>query len=317
MKSLQLYRHANLLAGFFVASALIIFGMGTFVLLYKKGLFERTYELQACFDSGLGLRQGTDVQFNGVKIGRVQRVELVPVEAGPHRAGRVMLVLNIARKYQDFLTRFSVAYAERDKNLVSDRVINIETTRPGGQILQPGETLRVTDSRDIESVIGWMSRLTEKMDHLVDNIGKVVTASRDTNTSVGAMLGSRVMYDRILSDLSHLDQGITEGRHVLTRINRLGDTLYQHTGPLLARADTTSLRLQRTADEAERLGAKANAIADQSQVVLQRLDQVLIQGSGKLDQAGDVMDAISRLWFIRSKLEPPREFPALLNTADP
>jgi phospholipid/cholesterol/gamma-HCH transport system substrate-binding protein len=314
---LQLHKHVNLLAGFFVASALIVFGVGTFVLLYKNGMFNLRYTLNATFDSGLGLRQGTDVQYNGVKIGRVEAVELVPVATDSKRAGRVLLRLRIDRRYQEFLTQHSVAYAERDKNLVSDRVVNIETPRRGGFALADGDTVRVTDSRDIETLIGGITRLMGKMDDLLNNIGEVVRMSRDTASTVGAMLGSRVLYDQFLLGIAHTDTAVREGRRVLSRVDRLGDTLHSHLGTLLARADTTSGSLQRTAQEAERLGVKANALADQGDVLLRRVDQILLEGSGKLDQAGDLMDAVSRLWFIRSKLEPPKEFPVLLNTAGP
>src|SRR3990172_3308664 len=127
MKGFPWHRHADLLTGFFVASGLIVFGTGGFLYLYQKGLFNLTYALHAAFDSGLGLRQGADVQFNGVKIGRVETVELLPVSAGPDRAGKVLLGLAIERRYREFLTEHSAAYAERDKNLVSDRVVNLET----------------------------------------------------------------------------------------------------------------------------------------------------------------------------------------------
>ncbi len=303
MKSLQLHRHVNLLAGFFVASGLIVFGVGGFVFLHQKGLFNLTYTLHASFASGLGLRQGTDVQFNGVKIGRVETVELMPVSAGARRAGHVLLGLTIDRRYREFLTDRSVAYAERDKNLVSDRVINLETPDPGGRRLDNQDTVRVTDARGIETLIGGLTRLLAKVDHLVTDVDEVMRRAGDPNATLGAMLGSRELYDRLLSGVAHADTALDQGQRLLGRADHLGDTLYHHVGVLLARADTASMSLQRTMAQAERLGGKANGIADRGDSVLRRADQVLREGSGKLEQAGDLMDAVSRLWFIRSKLD--------------
>ena len=314
---LQLHRHANLLTGFFVASALIVFGVGAFVLMYKNGLFNVSYTLNATFETGLGLRQGTDVQYNGVKIGRVEIVELQPIAMDSSRAGRVLLRLKIDSRYREFITQNSVAHAERDKNLVSDRVVNIETLGFGGRPLEDGDRIKVSDSRDIETMIGGLTNLMVKMDLLLNNVGEIVRLSRDSNTSIGAMLGSRHLYDQLLLGISHTDTAISEGRHVLARVNHLGDTLYGHMGVILDRVDTISIGLQKTTANAENLSVKANALADQGDVLLHRVDQILIDGTGKLDQAGELMNAVSRLWFIRSKLEPPKEFPMLLNTAGP
>ena len=73
---LQLHRHRNLLAGFFVSTAVVTFVVSLIVLFHKKGVFEMQYTLSAVFENGVGLRPGADVLFNGVKIGRVESVNL-------------------------------------------------------------------------------------------------------------------------------------------------------------------------------------------------------------------------------------------------
>lgn len=318
LDKLALARHRNLLAGFFVASALIVFVVMIFALFHKKGVFDIRYTLSAVFDNGVGLRPGADVLFNGVKIGRVETVNLAPGRGGAAAVdGRVVLDLTIDKKYQDFITRRSVAFALRDKNLVSDRVINIETLAHGGEVLKSGDTIAVSDSRDIESVLSGLTKLMGKMDQLINSIDTVVSMSRDRHSTVGAMLGSRELYDRLLAGVNNVDTAVGEGREVLGGLKRLGDTLEASMGGLLAKADSTTAKLVRTADQAEKLSLHANQLADQGEVVLKRLDQIMLQGSGKLEQAGDLMDAVSGLWFIRGKLKTQEEYPVLLNEAGP
>ena len=74
---LQLHRHRNLLAGFFVSTAAITFLVSLAVLLAHKGVFELRYTIAAVFDSGVGLRPGADVLFNGVQIGQVESLNLL------------------------------------------------------------------------------------------------------------------------------------------------------------------------------------------------------------------------------------------------
>lgn len=315
---LELHRHRNLLAGFFVSTAVITFLVSLVVLFAHKGMFELRYTLSAVFDNGVGLRPGADVLFNGVKVGRVESLNLLATSGGKDLAsGKVVLNLNIDRKFQDFITRRSVAFALRDKNLVSDRVVNIETLGPGGDILKGGDTIMVSNSRDIETVLSGLTKLMGKMDVLINSIDEIVVMSKDPKTTVGAMLGSRELYDRLLSGVNNVDTAVTEGRRVLGRVGFMADTLHHSLNDVLARADTASAKLVKTAGETERLGAQANVLASQGETILRRMDQIMLQGSGKLEQAGDLMDAVSSFWFIKGKMAKKGEYPVLLNEAGP
>ena len=104
---------------------------------------------------------------------------------------------------------------------------------------------------------------------------------------------------------------------VLSRVQLLTDTLHVAMGGILARADSTSEKMVRTADQAEKLGVHANQLADQGETLLRRMDQLMLQGSGKIEQAGDLMDAVSGLWFIKGKMAKKGEYPVLMNEAGP
>jgi phospholipid/cholesterol/gamma-HCH transport system substrate-binding protein len=313
----QMHRHRNLLAGFFVSTAAITFVISLILLFHKKGVFEMQYTLSAVFENGVGLRPGADVLFNGVKIGRVESVNLLGHGNIDASSGKVVLNLLIERKYQDFITTRSVAFALRDKNLVSDRVVNIETLGLGGTVLKGGDTLMVSNSRDIESVLSGLTKLMGKMDQLINSIDEIVVKTKDPNTTVGAMLGSRDLYDRLLHGVNNVDTAVSEGRMVLGRVQLLTDTLHLAMGGILARADSTSERLVKTAEEAEKLSVHANVLAGQGETILRRMDQIMLQGAGKLDQAGDLMDAVSSIWFIKGKMEKKKDYPVLLNEAGP
>lgn len=314
---LELHRHKNLLTGFFVVSALITFLILIVVLFEKKGVFELEYKLSAVFENGVGLRPGADVLFNGVKIGRVQSLNLMSQGNRSRTAGKVCLTLIIDKKFQDFITYKSEAFALRDKNLVSDRVVNIESSGPGGLVLQDGDTIRVSESRDIETVITGLTKLMGKMDQLINSIDTVVEMTRDPKTTIGALLGSRDLYDRLLASVNNVDTAVGQGRQVLSRVQLLTDTIHNSLGGFLTRADTTSQRLVRTADQVEKLSMKANVIADDGEAMMRRMDQMMVQGAGKIDQAGDLMDAVSHIWFIRGKVAKQGDYPLLLNEMGP
>jgi hypothetical protein len=166
-------------------------------------------------------------------------------------------------------------------------------------------------------VLSGLTKLMGKMDQLINSIDEIVVKAKDPNTTVGAMLGSRDLYDRLLDGVNSVDTAVGQGRVVLGKVTLLTDTLHLALGGMLARADSTSGKLLRTAEQAEKLSVHANVLAGQSETILRRMDQIMLQGSGKIDQAGDLMNAVSSLWFIRGKMEKKGEYPVLLNEAGP
>jgi len=315
MKNWQWHRHRNLLAGFLVFSSVIIFLVGMVMIFQQKGVFELRYTLNAIFDSGIGLREGADVLFNGVKIGRVESMSLY--RDADKATGRVVLHLTLDRKYQAFITNRSVAFALRDKNLVSDRVVNIETLKPDGIMLEPGDTVAVTDSRDIETVMSGLTSLMGKMDMLINSLEEIVHLSRSPKSTVGALLGSRELYDELLGGVRNMDKAVTESRQVMARANDLGDSLNSGMMSLLRRADTTAFLMIRTAEQAEKLSLHANRLADRGETVLNRVDDLLKDGADQMDKAGDFVEVASGMWPFKGRMPAPEEFPLLLNEAMP
>ncbi len=315
---INLHRHKNLLTGFFVASCLVVFGVALLLLFQKKGVFERRYTILAVFDSGIGLRQGTDVLLNGVHIGQVGNINLYRDPASGTSSGRVVLELIIEKRFQEYITDRSAAFALRDKNLVSDRVINIESLSPGGRILGDGDRIMVSHSRDIESVLTGLTDLMGKTDQLLASIGRVVAMSQDSSSTIGAMLGSRALYDRFFVSLDRLDTVMSQGNDMLAGIHRLEKTVSASAGPMLANADSAIRALQNASIQAEILSINANHLAERGETLLDRVDGILLDGAGKVDQAGELMDAVSQLWFIRGKMRPEvKAYPLLLQEMGP
>ncbi len=311
------HQHKNLLVGFMVTAAAITFLVTLLFLLHRKGVFEIQYRLNAVFESGVGLREGADVQFNGVKIGRVEAVHLFKGDSSWQAMGKVVLRLAIDKKYQGFITDKSVAFALRDKNLVSDRVVNIENLGPSHGHLQDNDTIAVSDSRDIESVLSALTKLMNKTDQLLGRMNQVVQMSLDPHSTVGALLGSRDLYDRFSLSLDRMDTAMGEGKHLFVRLQGLEGKLSATLPSVLSHVDSTAYHLLRTSQEAEKLSTHANLLADQGEGILKKTDHLLSEGAGKLEQAGDLMDAVSQFWFIRHKLEQKGDYPLLSNELGP
>ena len=61
----------NILLGFFVMMGIILFIIGIFLVGSKNEMFQKTFPITARFTNATGLKLGSNVRYNGVKVGIV------------------------------------------------------------------------------------------------------------------------------------------------------------------------------------------------------------------------------------------------------
>ncbi|MFC1584022.1 MlaD family protein [Fibrobacterota bacterium] len=308
-------KHMNLLVGWFVVSALIIMFMAVALYFNFQGIFNPEYRLFAVFENGIGLRKGTAVLYKGVKIGSVKEIGLVVSNGRGEGSGRVIISLSIDAKFKTFITDKSVAYVMRDKNLVSDRVINLESPGWSDNVLEDRDTLKVGSTRDIESVLSSITSLMDQVDGLLVKVDSIIYKVNDPGTTVGAMLGTRELYDKALQGLGNVNQVLEEGALVLHKAKKMEESVNQVLPGMLSNADTTFTSIMNSAGELEKTMGRMDGILDDAEGLVAKVESFLDEGSGTLENADEVMKAVSEFWFVRGKIKKmrAREFPLLGN----
>lgn len=307
----------NLLVGFFVVSSLIILLVVSALVLGTKGIFQPEYQLYSIFESGVGLRRGTAVLFNGVSVGEVKSIVLVP--SSQVGEAHVVLTLNINQEYQSFITSKSKAVVMRDKNLVSDRVINIETPLAGGKMLLNNDTLEVSVSRDIETVINSLSVLTEKVNSLVTQAEMIVGKVNNPKSTIGAMLNSGELYTKIDREISSVSELLGEGKKLLGSANSMSQELENALPKMVTGTDSALTQANQSLGELENMLVRFSSLSQNLEKTLGDVELVIKQGQSELDNAGTLVDAFSDFWFIKGKIKKHKEadIPILLQEGIP
>ncbi len=211
----------------FVGSVILLY-MTLVVGKYQFGT-EKGYLLSAVFESVAGLDEKAAVRMAGVKIGTVERVELVDSHA--------KVVMRIHRDVQ--IKRGSQA-AIKTEGLLGDKFVEIVpvskaggselSSGPGGvgagaggggkpSTLQPGETIQVTVSpSDVDKLIGQLSAISDDIKQVTGSLRQVFGTER----------GARSLED-ILVDLHKTMANIEEfsatlrsdGGELVVRLNEL------------------------------------------------------------------------------------------------
>ncbi len=139
---------SELRVGLFVILGLIVLAVGIFYVT-GSGFLGPKYKIKTFLPEVSGLAPGAPVKLDGVVIGNVDQVQLVPREHGkiPDRLHNIMVGMRIDRKFQNDILTDSTASLVTE-GLLGNRYVNIQRGYTGATIKE-GEAVPAGDVTDI------------------------------------------------------------------------------------------------------------------------------------------------------------------------
>ena len=303
----------------------MIFSLALYHYLNDNGIIKvKEYKLYSKFDKALGLRKGTKVQISGVDVGEISNVKIYidTTKTDTTKQTGVIMEFSIRQEYQQWITDSSSVYAIRDQNLISARVINIDvkidTLRGGikGRVLNDGEYLPAGKAQDIETVIETANELLGRVNRLVDAADELVAKALDTATTMGALFGSRALYDNLNRQLFRLDKITYLGTNVLSKTSFLLDTMKTDVPLLISRANEVTNNVGNLIEDFKPLPNQVTTLLHSMDSTVGRVDHLVTDfgtmttglqdfintTETTLQNADDLMNGISQMWLFRNNI---------------
>lgn len=218
-----------------------------FNFLKGSDLFASSSQYYAVYDNVDGLVVSNPVMLNGLSVGRVKAIDILPA-----RANALLVTIDIDRDIH--LTKTTVA-SLADGGLLGGKLINLG--------IQPGAPLQDEDTLRSETIVGLSTLLQQKAnpvldnaDSLMRNLNIVTSKFKETGTILNQLLGT---VDRTGVTLqATLAENRAALAAMLTNLNALSGSLVQtekELKPLLGKANTfadslQALRLNETVNQA-------------------------------------------------------------------
>lgn len=187
------------------------------------GLFAKRLRLRAYFANASGLKEGAPVTLEGVTIGNVHRIRVVP----RHNPSPVEVEMEIGAEARDGLHTDSSAFIAQ-AGVLGDSYVDIDSSHAHGPPPENGAELTAAGSPTIQDVIQSSQSSIEqihatllKLDHTLD------TLNSDRGT-VGRLLNDRDMANNIGSiaaNLQTVTQALAQGKGTAGKLIN-DDTLY-------------------------------------------------------------------------------------------
>jgi len=329
IKQVNWMEMSGLLVGVISTVAVMIFSLVLYHYLYDKnvGVIKDEYKLYSTFDKALGLKKGTSVQISGVDVGRVTNVSIKKDAAGAI-SDSVLMEFSIEKKYQNLITDSAKAYAIRDQNLISARVINIDIKKNKGHVLEDKGILSAGKAQDIETVIQAANDLLARVNRLVDAADELVAMALDTGTTMGALFGSRALYDNLNRQLYRLDDITLLGKNVLKKTSFLLDTMNTGVPTLLSRANEVTNNVGNLLDDFKPLPSQVTSLLNSMDSTVGRVDHLVTDfgavttglqdfmntTENTLQSADDLMTGMSKMWLLKGNVPRHDSVPFVVET---
>lgn len=191
----------ELRVGLFVLVALFVLGVGIFYVT-GPGFLGPKYKLRTYFPEVAGVSNGAPVRLDGVDIGNVEAIRMVPRVQGkaPDKSRNIEVVMKLDKRFQDDVLTDSTATLVTE-GLLGNRYVNIARGFTGIP-LKENQEVAGTAEKSLSDVMASMQGLT------VDIHG-LVTSIQEGKGTIGKLMTDDDAYKHLNSLLAHTDQVVT------------------------------------------------------------------------------------------------------------
>ncbi len=226
--------------------ALVLAAMAVLIVLIflmsgsSGGLFARKLVLRSYFENAAGLKDGAPVTLEGVTLGNVIHVRVVP-ERNPTP---VEVTMQVGREYMSGLHVTTTA-AINQAGVLGDSYIDLDSTHASGPPPANNAELKAAGAPSIQDVIRTSQVSIEQVTVLMRKVETLVDTLNTKKGTLGALINDPALYNKmgkIAGNLETITSSVADGKGSLGKLIA-DDTLYARASSAIDRLDriTTAL----------------------------------------------------------------------------
>ena len=202
---------SELRVGLFVLVGLLILAVAIFYVT-GQGIWGPKYQLNTYLPEVSGLATGAPVRLDGVEIGNVDRITLVPREHGkpPDHMHNIEVGMRLDKRYQNDILTDSVATLVTE-GLLGNRYVNIQRGYTGVP-LKDGQSVPGGEEKAIKEVMERSADVLANLKELSAQIEDIVAAVKEGKGTLGKLITDDQVYQHLNSVLANSDQIVSTVR---------------------------------------------------------------------------------------------------------
>ena len=205
------------------------------------GLFAHKITLRTYFDNAGGLKSGAPVTLEGVTIGNIVHIRVVP-ERSPTP---VEITLRVGGDYiKDLHTDSTTSIVQA--GVLGDSFVDITSSHASGPVPPNNAELRSTAAPSLQGVISASQVSIEQITKLMRNANNLIDSLNTSRGTIGGLINDPKFYaklNRIADNLEKLTAAIGNGQGTIGKLVN-DDTLYTRANSIVDRLDKITANLQ-------------------------------------------------------------------------
>ena len=239
MASQRQLRWSELRVGLTVLGASIALVILIFLMTGSTGLFTHKITLYAYFDNASGLRVGAPVRLEGVDIGNVESIRVVP----NHGLTPVKVAMRVSTKYERGIRTDSTAELST-QGVLGETFVDVDSRAATGPPATDGAVLRIHEQPDLSDVVRASQSTLQNVQVLLTRVSDIIAYVQSGKGSIGKLIYDEQLYNRLnttLIEYQKVASAVTQGQGSLGKLI-VSDELYNH-------ADATVTKLNNILDQ--------------------------------------------------------------------
>ena len=245
MPSQKQLKWSQLKVGVTVIVASVTLMILIFLMSGTGGWFTHKIILKSYFDNSSGLRNGAPVRLQGVDIGNVNGIRVVPGKP----LTPVEVTMKVNTKYHFELRKDSVTSLST-AGVLGETYIDIDSSMAKGPEAQSGDTLTTREHPDIQDVVRSSQSTLQNMDALLKRTDRILAFVESGQGSIGKFIYDPNLYDRVNATVNEFkgivdevkngqgsigqlianDEAYNKAMAAVDKINAISDELQQGKG---------------------------------------------------------------------------------------
>ncbi len=232
MPSQKQLKWSQLRVGLTVIFASLILALLLFLMSGTGGYFSHRITMVSYFDNASGLRVGAPVRLNGVDIGNVVAIRVVPDK--DKQLTPVEVIMKVSTKYGFNLRRDSVTSLDT-AGVLGETYLDIDSAQAVGQPAKDGDTLPTQVHPDFNEVVRSSQSTLQNMDALLKRADRILAFAESGKGSIGKLIYDPTLYNRFsdtVADFQAIVNQIAKGQGSLGALINRNDAYDKFLGTL-------------------------------------------------------------------------------------
>ena len=214
MPSQQQLKWSELRVGLTVIFAAVVLAILIFLMTGTTGFFTKKITIRAYFDNASGLLKGAPVRLEGVDIGNVESVRVVP----DHGLTPVEVTMRVTTKYIYGLHKDSKANLST-QGVLGATFVDISSLGAKGPPVQDGDELPISQRPDLQDMVRASQTTLQNIQALLNRVDRIVAFVESGQGSVGKLIYDPGLYNRLnttLTEFQRVASAVSQGQGSLS-----------------------------------------------------------------------------------------------------